>query len=122
MISNTKYGKTDSIHHHHLKGNFETATVPELRQKPLYTTPSGWWWCIESVFRKYSSPLSPGRRVAGPGVRGRRRREHMYTYIYIYIYIIYKKYMYIHMYICVYIYIYIYIYTYIHVCIHYIIY
>ena len=44
-------GKTDSIHHHHLKGNFETATVPELRQKPLYTTPSGWWWCIESVFR-----------------------------------------------------------------------
>ncbi len=46
-------GKTDSIHHHHhLKGDFETATVLELRQKPLYTTPSGWWWCIESVFRE----------------------------------------------------------------------
>ena len=26
-------GKTYSIHHHHLKGNLETATVPELRQK-----------------------------------------------------------------------------------------
>ena len=44
-------GKTDSIHHHHLKGKFETATVPELRQTPVYTNPSGWWWCIESVFR-----------------------------------------------------------------------
>ena len=30
-----------------------TATVQELRQKPLYTTPSGRWWCIESVLRSY---------------------------------------------------------------------
>ena len=44
-------GKTDSIHHHLLDVNLEIATVPELRQKLLYTTLSGWWWCIESVFR-----------------------------------------------------------------------
>ena len=31
--------------------DFDAETVPELRQKPPYTTPSGWWWCIESVFR-----------------------------------------------------------------------
>ena len=37
-------GKTDSIHHRLLEGTFETANVPELRQKLLYTTPSGWWW------------------------------------------------------------------------------
>ena len=58
-------GKKDSIHHHLLlEVPFETAIVLELRQKPLYTTPSGWWWCwwcwwcwwwwwcIESVFRE----------------------------------------------------------------------
>ena len=44
-------GKRDSIHHHLLEVIFETATVPESRQKLLYTTPSGWWWRIESVFR-----------------------------------------------------------------------
>ena len=45
-------GKRGSIHHHLLEVIFETATVPELRRKLLYTTPSGWWWwCIESVFR-----------------------------------------------------------------------
>ena len=44
-------GKRDSIHHHLPEVIVETATVPELRQKLLYTTPSGWWWCIESVFR-----------------------------------------------------------------------
>ena len=38
------YGKRDSIRHHLLEVTFETATVPELRQKLLYTTPSGWWW------------------------------------------------------------------------------
>ena len=44
-------GKRDSLHHHLLEVMFETATVPELRQTLLYTTPSGWWWCIDSVFR-----------------------------------------------------------------------
>ena len=44
-------GKRDSIHRHLLEVISETATVPELRQKLLYTTPSGWWWCIESVSR-----------------------------------------------------------------------
>ena len=44
-------GKRDSIHHHLLEGTFETATVLELREKPLYSAPSGWWWCIDSVFR-----------------------------------------------------------------------
>ena len=46
-------GKRDSIHHHLLEVTFETANVLGLRQKLLYTTPSGWWWwwCIESVFR-----------------------------------------------------------------------
>ena len=42
-------GKRDSIHHHLLEVTSETATVLELRRKPLYTTPSGWWWCIQSV-------------------------------------------------------------------------
>ena len=32
--------------------DFETATVPELRQQLLDAAPSGWWWwCIASVFR-----------------------------------------------------------------------
>ena len=40
-------GKRDSIHHHLLGAISETADVLELRQKLLYTTPSGWWWwCI----------------------------------------------------------------------------
>ena len=36
--------------------DFETATVPNIRQKLLSTTPSGWWWwwCIESVFRLFA--------------------------------------------------------------------
>ena len=39
-------------HHHLLQVTFETASVPELRQKLLYTTPSGWWWwCIESILQ-----------------------------------------------------------------------
>ena len=51
-ILKTDYiGKTDSIHHHLLEVTFETDPLPELRQYPLYTTHSGWWWCIESVFR-----------------------------------------------------------------------
>ena len=46
------FGKRDSLHHHLLEAVSETANVLELRQKLLYTTPSGWWWwCIESVFR-----------------------------------------------------------------------
>ena len=54
-------GKRDSIHHHLLETISETANVLELKQKLLYTIPSGWWWwwwwwlwwwwCIESVFR-----------------------------------------------------------------------
>ena len=50
-------GKRDSIHNHLLEVTFETATVLELRQTLLYTTPSGrwWWWCIESVFRSLFS-------------------------------------------------------------------
>ena len=48
------YGKRDSIHHHLLEGIFGDETLPELRQKPLHTTPLGWWWwCINSVFRVY---------------------------------------------------------------------
>ena len=39
------------IHHHLLDTMFEADTVPDLRQKPLYTTPSGWWWCEDSLFR-----------------------------------------------------------------------
>ena len=31
----SKSGKKDSIHHHLLEVIFETATLPELRQKPL---------------------------------------------------------------------------------------
>ena len=34
----------DSTHHHLLEVTSETVTVPELRQKLLYTNPSGWWW------------------------------------------------------------------------------
>ena len=50
-----RYGKRDSIHRHLLEAVSETANVLELRQKLLYTTPSGWWWwwCIESVLRRY---------------------------------------------------------------------
>ena len=44
-------GNRDSIHHHLQEAIFETATVPESRRKLLYSTPSGWWWCTESVFR-----------------------------------------------------------------------
>ena len=29
----------------------ETTSVLGLRQKLLYTTPSGWWWSINSLFR-----------------------------------------------------------------------
>ena len=49
--NNKNTGKRDSIHHHLLEAIPETANVLELRQKLLYTTPSGWWLCIESVFR-----------------------------------------------------------------------
>ena len=35
-------GNTDSIHHLP-EVIVETAAVPELRQRLLYTTPSGWW-------------------------------------------------------------------------------
>ena len=45
-------GKRDSIHHHLLEAMYEATYMLELRQKLLYTTPSGWWWwCIGSVFR-----------------------------------------------------------------------
>ena len=54
-------GKRDSIHHHLLKVTLETATVPELRQKLLYTTPSGWWWYTDSVFRVVQLPFRPMR-------------------------------------------------------------
>ena len=37
------YGKRDSIHHHLLEKESETANVLELRQKLLHTTTSGWW-------------------------------------------------------------------------------
>ena len=47
-IRDSSGGKRDSIHHHLLEVIFETATVPELRQTILYTTPSG-WWRIESI-------------------------------------------------------------------------
>ena len=41
ILHYTILGKTDSIHHQLLEGTFETANVLELRQKLLYTTPSG---------------------------------------------------------------------------------
>ena len=44
-------GTRDSIHHNLLETIYETANVLESRQKRLYTTPSGWWWCIKSFFR-----------------------------------------------------------------------
>ena len=44
-------GKRDPVHHRLLETISETATVLELKQQLLYTTPSGWWWRIESVFR-----------------------------------------------------------------------
>ena len=46
--------KRDSTHHNLPDFIFETATVLELRQQLVYTTPSGsgWlWWCIKSLFR-----------------------------------------------------------------------
>ena len=45
------FGKRDSVHHHLLEAISETANVPELRQKLLYTTPSGCWRCIKSLLR-----------------------------------------------------------------------
>ena len=56
-------GKRDSINHHLLEVTFETETVPELRQKLLYTTPSGWCW--------------PSRGAAGgaPSTRAARSRD-----------------------------------------------
>ena len=44
MTSITELGNIYSIHHHLLELTFETANVLELKQQPLYTTPSGWWW------------------------------------------------------------------------------
>ena len=38
-------GKRDSIHHHLLEVIFETATVPELRQKLLYPPLGGGGGC-----------------------------------------------------------------------------
>ena len=58
--------------------DFETATVPELRQKLLYTTPSGWWFCTESVFRIFISTLEETTSLSFCIC--------IYTYIYIYIY------------------------------------
>ena len=45
------FRKRDSIHHHLLEALSETAHVLELKQIPLCTTPSGWWWCLKSLFR-----------------------------------------------------------------------
>ena len=50
----SSFGKRDSIHHHLLEVTSETATAPDLRRKPLYATPSGWRWRIDSVFRQAS--------------------------------------------------------------------
>ena len=67
--------KTYSVHPHILKVIFETATVTLLRQKPLYTTPSEWRWCLESVFR-----IMPWRHAAlkssWPGGHQRSKRRH----------------------------------------------
>ena len=43
--------KRDSINCHLLDAISETATVHELRQQLLYTTPSRGWWCLEPLFR-----------------------------------------------------------------------
>ena len=49
-------GKRDSMHHPLLETVSETASVLELRQRLLYTTPYGWWWwCIELVLRNIYS-------------------------------------------------------------------
>ena len=36
----------------------ETATVTGLGQNPLDTTPSGLWWCINSLFRMMRTALT----------------------------------------------------------------
>ena len=54
-------GKRDSTHHQLLEAISESGNMLELRQRLLYTTPSGWWWwwwCIESVFRITSQSRS----------------------------------------------------------------
>ena len=55
-------GKRDSIHHHLLEPISETANVVESKRKLLYTTPSGWWWCIHpvSITRFSITRFSPG--------------------------------------------------------------
>ena len=77
-------GKRDSIHHHLPDAISETANVLELRQKLLYTTPSGWWGCIESVFRisQTSSSCACRARIA------RSRRALMISICFIIIIII----------------------------------
>ena len=70
-------GKRDSIHHHLLEAISETAKVLELRQKFLYTTPSGWWWWwwwIKSFFRRRPKEmvLLTHRAMSGPKAARRR--------------------------------------------------
>ena len=52
-------GKRDSIHYHLLEAISETATVLKLRQKLLYSTPSGLGGGIKSFFRDYMLCISP---------------------------------------------------------------
>ena len=54
-MATSSTGRRDSRHHHLLEAMSGTANVLALRQRLLYTTPSGWWWwCIESLFRSMS--------------------------------------------------------------------
>ena len=64
-------GKRDSIHHHLLEVSFETATVPELKQKLLSTTPSGWWWYRIGLPKHLvflNLVIQTGRTAGGPRV------------------------------------------------------
>ena len=105
------------LYHHLLEAISETATVLELRQQLLYTTPSGWWRCIRSLFRTIViwSQVDLAVTEQTPGsYRGDRTQNRLKGHIYIYIYIYTHIYIYVYIYIYIYIYIYTYIYIYMH--------
>ena len=61
-------GKRDPIHHHLLETISEAANVLELRQKLLYTTPSGWWKVYKIALpRRRPLPECPPESSGGMG-------------------------------------------------------
>ena len=135
-------GKRDSIHHHLLETISETAHVLELRQKLLCATPSGWWRCIESVFRISADPIRPfpmaPRQPPAPTfcfvcivdvrfcfffllykyIDKQTTNISLSLYICIHTYVYIHMYVYTHMYVCTYVYIYIYVCIYLYICIY----